>query len=145
MSIEYSAFESGLDRFVKLDEGSDFIGPKALIEWQEPGVDNAFVTLEVTGNEHFDVRGAEPIHLDGELVRRCTSGNFGPRTGKSLALAMVRPELAAVGTELEVAVLGERFAARVVGESPFDPENVRLRGRFARPGTPPPRRPRSAC
>ncbi len=128
MSIEYSAFESGLERFVKLDKGCDFIGRDALAQWQARGADNAFVTLEVTGNEHFDVRGAEPIHLDGELVGRCTSGNFGPRTRKSLALAMVRPELAAVGTELEVTVLGERFDARVVGESPFDPQNERLRG-----------------
>ena len=128
LSIEYAALESGLDRFVKLDKPADFIGRKALSEWKARGFDNAFVTLEVRGNDEFDARGGEPLHLDGELVGRCTSGNFGPRTGKSLALAMVRPELAAVGTALEVTILGQTFDARVVGESPFDPDNERLRG-----------------
>ena len=28
MSIEYSAFESGLDRFIKLDKETDFLGKK---------------------------------------------------------------------------------------------------------------------
>jgi dimethylglycine dehydrogenase len=40
------------------------------------------------------------------MVGRATSGGYGWRSGKSLALAMVRPDLA---------------------ESPFDPENARLK------------------
>ena len=40
---------------------------------------------------------------------------------------MVRPELAALGTELQIDVLGERYPATVVGESPWDPNNERLR------------------
>ena len=34
MSIEYSAFESGLDRFVRFDKENDFIGKTALSAWQ---------------------------------------------------------------------------------------------------------------
>ena len=48
--------------------------------------------------------------------------------GKSLALAMVRPDLAAVGTELEIAILGQRHKAVIIPDSPFDPENNALRG-----------------
>jgi dimethylglycine dehydrogenase len=40
---------------------------------------------------------------------------------------MVKPELAVVGTELEIEILGEMYKATVVEESPFDPENVKLR------------------
>ena len=40
---------------------------------------------------------------------------------------MMRPDLAAAGTELEVTVLGEVKRAVVLGESPFDPDNARLR------------------
>ena len=41
---------------------------------------------------------------------------------------MVRPEHGEVGTELEIAILGERRKVTIVEESPFDPQNERLRG-----------------
>ena len=47
MSIEYSAFESGLERFVHLDKEEDFIGKAVLIEWENKGFKNAFVILEM--------------------------------------------------------------------------------------------------
>ena len=74
-----------------------------------------------------DARGSEPIYQGGELVGRAPSGSYGWRVGKSLALAMVRPALSAVGTELEIEILGRRHRATVIEESPFDPDNKRLR------------------
>ncbi|MFP3339664.1 glycine cleavage T C-terminal barrel domain-containing protein, partial [Micrococcus sp. SIMBA_131] len=56
-----------------------------------------------------------------------THGSYGWRVGKSLALAMVRPAHAAPGTELEIRILGKLHPAKVIGESPFDPENTALR------------------
>jgi dimethylglycine dehydrogenase len=41
---------------------------------------------------------------------------------------MVKPEFAAAGTELDVTVLGKKLRAVVVAESPFDGENMRLKG-----------------
>jgi dimethylglycine dehydrogenase len=41
---------------------------------------------------------------------------------------MVRPELAEIGTTLEVGILGKRHRATVIEESPFDAGNERLRG-----------------
>ena len=55
------------------------------------------------------------------------SGGFGWRLGKSLALGMVRPEFGEQGSEIEVKILGDRYGATVIGESPFDPDNARLR------------------
>jgi dimethylglycine dehydrogenase len=60
-------------------------------------------------------------------VGRCTSGGFGWRLGKSLALAMVRPDLSSLGTELDVSILGRRHKATIIEESPYDPNNERLR------------------
>jgi dimethylglycine dehydrogenase len=40
---------------------------------------------------------------------------------------MVPPEMSAEGEEFEVEILGERHPARVIPESPFDPDNERLR------------------
>jgi dimethylglycine dehydrogenase len=45
----------------------------------------------------------------------------------SFVLAKVTPELAAEGRELEMDVLGTLHEVTVVPESPFDPENERLR------------------
>ena len=75
-----------------------------------------------------DARGSEPIHRDGKLIGRCTSGGYGWRVGKSLALAMLNPDHAALGTELEVVILGTPHRATVIAESPYDPINARLRG-----------------
>ena len=83
MSIEYSALESGLERFVKLDKDCDFVGKKALMAWQERGFDNCFATLEVHAVTDADARGSEGLYKDGQLVGRATSGGFGFRTNKS--------------------------------------------------------------
>jgi dimethylglycine dehydrogenase len=64
---------------------------------------------------------------DGEVIGRATSGGYGFRLEKSLALAMVRPDLAAVGTELMIDILDQRLRATVVTESPYDPDNEKLR------------------
>jgi dimethylglycine dehydrogenase len=127
LSIEYAALESGLERFVDFDKGP-FLGRDALVAWKGRGFDNRLVTLEVQGVTDADARGSEPVHRGAELVGRCTSGGFGWRVGKSLALAMVPPALAVTGTELDVAILGKRHRATVIPESPFDVKNERLRG-----------------
>ena len=126
MSIEYSAFESGLHRFVHPNKGQ-FLGRDKLVEGQQRGFKNAFVTMEVHGIEDVDARGSEAIQKNGKTIGRCTSGGFGWRLNKSLALGMVAPEFSSVGTELDVVILGKTYRATVVQESPFDPDNERLR------------------
>ncbi|MGI9355926.1 MAG: GcvT family protein, partial [Rhizobiaceae bacterium] len=125
LSIEYSAYESALDRFIKLDK--DFIGKDALVERHEAGDEWKFATLEVHGVDDADARGSEAIYKGDELVGRATHGGYGYRVDKSLALAMVKPGHAAEGNELEIRILGKRYKATVVSESPFDPANERLR------------------
>ncbi|MEL6373272.1 MAG: FAD-dependent oxidoreductase [Pseudomonadota bacterium] len=126
LSIEYAALESGLNRFVPLNREA-FVGRDGLAAWQRKGFDNHFVTLEVHGVGDADARGSEPLYHEGELVGRTTSGGYGWRTQRSLALAMVPPALSAEGTRFEVKILGERHDATVVAESPYDPKNERLR------------------
>ena len=127
MSIEYCAFESGLDRFIRLDKDSDYIGKQALIEWQQRGFNNAFVTLEVHDITDADARGSEAIYHKGKLVGRATSGGYGFRIEKSLALGLVSPQFAKVGTELAIEILGNPHSATVIEESPYDPQNKKLR------------------
>ena len=127
LSIEYCAYESGLSRFISLKKPG-FLGKEALLAWRERGFANRAVTLEVHGVTDADARGSEPLYLGDELIGRATSGGYGWRVNKSLALAMVRPDLAKIGTDLEIVILGERHKVTVIAESPFDPENNALRG-----------------
>ena len=126
LSIEYAALESGLDRFVQLNKG-EFLGREALTQWRERGFGYRFVSMEVHGVTDADARGSEPILLDGEMVGRCTSGGYGWRTGKSLALGMVRPEFGEIGQALTVTILGDDYRATVIPELPYDPDNARLK------------------
>ena len=128
LSIEYSAFESGLDRFVHPNKGQ-FLGRDALVAGREKGLNWNFVTMEVHGvtDADSDTRGSEPIYAKGKLVGRATNGGFGWRVNKSLALGMVRPEFATLGTELEVKILNRMFKTSVIAESPYDADNLKLR------------------
>ena len=126
LSVEYSAFESGLDRFVSLKK-PDFYGREALLAWRDAGLSNSLVTMEVHGVTNADARGSEPIFAGGEIVGRVTSGGYGWRVGKSLALAMVRPDLAKPGAEFDIMILGHRHRATIIADSPFDPDNQALR------------------
>jgi len=127
LSIEYAALESGLERFVDFNKGK-FLGREALVTWCGKGFENKLVTLELQDVTDADARGSEPVTRNGRAVGRTTSGGYGWRTGKSLALAMVRPEFAAPGSEVEIAVLGENRRAIVIPDSPYDPANAALRG-----------------
>ena len=126
LSIEYSAYESAMDRFIKPEKG-DFLGRDAMLAWQEAGISNMLVTLIVADVVDADALGNNALFKDGEVIGRATGGGFGFRINESLALGMVRPDLAAPGTVLEIEILGENYAATVVADSPFDPKNERLR------------------
>ena len=126
LSIEYAALESGLHRFVNLNK-SDFNGRAGLTQWQERGFKNTFVTIEAHDTKSVDPLANNPIYQGDQVVGRVTSGGFGFRTNKSLALAMVDPAHSTSGTQLQIDVLGQKYDATIIDESPFDPSNERLR------------------
>jgi dimethylglycine dehydrogenase len=61
------------------------------------------------------------------MIGRATSGCYGHSIAKSLALAYVLSGNGDIGTSLEIEILGERRPARVIQESPCDPDNLKLR------------------
>ena len=126
LSIEYSPYESGLDRFIHPNKGK-FIGLEALNKWREKGFNNKLVTLEVHNITDADVLGNNPIYDNGSVVGRATGGDFGFRLNKSIALGMVKPELAKVGKKLKIDILGKMHEASIVEDSPYDAENKLLR------------------
>ncbi|MGL4405025.1 MAG: glycine cleavage T C-terminal barrel domain-containing protein, partial [Notoacmeibacter sp.] len=91
------------------------------------GVSKRFVTLVVEAGEN-DAPYMSTLWHDGKIVGETTSGGWGHRVGKSIALGMLKTDLAVAGTALEVEIFGKRFAAIVQPDAPiFDPQNERLR------------------
>ena len=126
LSIEYSAIESGLNRFVAEDK-DEFLGKAGLVDWKFNGFLNSFVTLEIKGVEDADALGNNPIYSNNKLIGRATSGGFGHRLNKSIALAMVNPNFNVVGQKLEINILGKNYECVVISESPYDPENKKIK------------------
>jgi dimethylglycine dehydrogenase len=127
LTPDYTPYEAGLDRFVRLNKG-EFIGKDALVKQLADGVPHRFVTLEVHDVVDADPLGNEPLYdLGGALIGRATSGYFAHALGKSLAIGYIKPEFAAVGTKLQIEILGERKPATVLVDSPYDPENKDLK------------------
>ena len=125
LSPALSAWESGLDRFIRLDKG-EFIGRAALIRERERGIVRRLATIAI------DTDGAsalihEAVYHQDRLVGRITSGGYAYTLGHDLALALLPVEFATPGTELEVLILGERRHARVIADSPYDPDAARAR------------------
>ena len=127
LSTDYTLFEGGLDRFVKLDKPQDFPGKAALMAEKQQGSAKRFVTLTVEAGE-TDAPYMSTLWHDGEVVGETTSGGWGYRVNQSIALGMLRTDLAVPGTRIEVEIFGERVAATVQPDQPlWDPENARLR------------------
>ena len=87
----------------------------------------SFVTLTVEAGD-CDAPYMSCIWQGDEIVGETTSGAWGYRVGKSIALGMIKAELANPGTELEVEIYGQKCRAVVEQDQPlWDPENERLR------------------
>ncbi|MET4101711.1 dimethylglycine dehydrogenase [Roseovarius sp. MBR-78] len=127
LSTDYSMLEGGLDRFVKFDKPQDFPGKAALLGEKQRGVAKRFVTLIVDAGA-ADAPYMSTLWHDGQIVGETTSGAWGYRVNASVALGMLRADLATPGTVLEVEIYGERFPATVQPDAPlWDPQNERLR------------------
>jgi len=126
LSREYSPFASSLDRFVQLDKSADFIGREALRREAATGTKERLVPLVVAAGD-ADAAAVSIVYRGSEVAGLVTSGGYGYRLNRSIALAYVRSDLASPGTELEVEILGERCPAIVGREPLYDPDNLRLR------------------
>lgn len=74
-----------------------------------------------------DALGSEPIFHQGKLVGPTTSGAYGYRVQKSLALGFIKRELASLNTALAIIILGEECSAKVIRECLYDPKGERLK------------------
>ncbi len=125
LNAENSILEAGLGRFVRLNKG-EFTGRETLVRQQQQGIPQMHCTIEVDADD-ADAFGNEPVLVDGVVVGRGTAGGYGHSVGKSLMLGYVKAEYAKIGQECQVRLLDQLRPARIIAESPYDPENQALR------------------
>lgn len=125
LNAENSVLEAGFNRFVRLNKG-EFIGREALIKQQQKGIPNGYCTIEIDA-EDADSFGNEPIFIDGEVVGRGTAGGYGHHVKKSLMLGYLKTPYMQEGLDCHVRVLDQLRPAKIVAESPYDPDNQALR------------------
>ncbi|MBT4829332.1 MAG: FAD-dependent oxidoreductase, partial [Marinovum sp.] len=109
---EFDPFETGLDRFVKLEKG-DFVGRDALIRRQAKGSSKRLVTLEIATTD-APAHGGASVMVDDKVVGTITSGEWGHRVGKNLAYAFVNLDVAEPDVMLEVDMCGLLVSAKVI-------------------------------
>ncbi|MEL6999953.1 MAG: FAD-dependent oxidoreductase, partial [Pseudomonadota bacterium] len=127
LSTDYTLLEGALDRFIKLDKPQDFPGKQALLNQKQQGVQKRFVTMTVDAGD-CDAPYMSTVWVNGDVVGETTSGAWGYRVGKSIALGTIKVEHTVPGTEVEIEIFGERRKAVVQEDQPlWDSKNERLR------------------
>ena len=124
LTTELTPIEADMERFV--DFKSSFIGKQSVLERTQDNTEDRLVYMSVDAVD-ADAHGNEPVYASDQLVGLTTSGGYGHTVKQSIAFAFVKPEFTAPGTQLEIAILGQRCGATVVAEPLYDPTNQRLR------------------
>ena len=112
-SPDYSAAETGLDRFISWSKPVDFIGKEAALAEKEKGASRKLVAFEVMAND-ADVVAYEPVWMDGSVVGFCTSGGYSHYAEKSIALALIPADRVKPGLTAEIEILGQMCTARML-------------------------------
>ncbi len=126
LTLEATPLTASLDRFVDLGK-PDFVGRAALLRQQAAGPRERLVPLILDDPGEMDAPACAPVLKDGAVVGLVTSGGFGYRLERSLALASLRSDLALPGERVLVEIFGELRPATVGDRPPYDPADARLK------------------
>jgi len=126
-SPDYTAAETGMDRFISFKKNTDFIGRAAAEAEKAQGAARTLVAFEVDALD-ADVVAYEPIWINGSVEGFCTSGGYSHFAHKSIALGLIPTEMAKEGLEVEIEILGEMRPARLITTALFDADGARMRG-----------------
>ncbi len=128
LSTDYTLLESGMERFIKLDKAQDFPGKAAIQSEKQSGRKKGFATLVLDNPGEEDAPYMSPVWANGEVVGETTSGAWGYRVNKSIALSMLRADVITPGAKVEIEIYGQRHSATVQEDQPlWDPRNDRIR------------------
>ena len=116
LTDDITPVEAGLNYFVKIEEGNNFIGRKVIEKQLEEGITRRRCGLEIL--DRGIAREGAKIFFEDKQVGFVTSGTKAITLDKTMAMAMVDKPFNKLGTELFVDVRGKRLKAMVV-KMPF--------------------------
>ena len=126
-SPDYTAAETGLDRFISFKKEADFMGRAAAEAERDRPPARQLCAFAVDATD-ADVVGYEPIWLDGSVKGFCTSGGYSHTADRSIAFAFVPRLDLKDDLVCHIEVLGERRRAVRLTEVLFDADGARMRG-----------------
>ncbi|MCP5090542.1 MAG: hypothetical protein GY949_06450 [Gammaproteobacteria bacterium] len=77
--------------------------------------------------DNADAYSGEPIYCDGDLAGYVTSGGFGYRVEKSLALGYLSPEFHRPGNHFKIEILCDMRQAEMTDGPVYDPAGSRMK------------------
>jgi len=125
-SPDYTAGETGMERFIVFGKKSNFIGRQVAETERAKGARRKPVVFEVDALD-ADVIAYEPVWINGAVRGFCTSGGYSHYAQKSIAMALVDTEYVNENLEAEIEILGDMCRARRITKTLFDPDGVRMR------------------
>jgi 4-methylaminobutanoate oxidase (formaldehyde-forming) len=123
---EDNPYEAGLGFAVALDHPTPFVGQDALRRIRTAGITRRLRCIRPHDPLAVPL-GSEPVRIDGEIVGRVTSGNYGYRVGGALAFAYLPSDRAELGRTVEVEMFGTWQGCDVVRDPAWDPQGDRIR------------------
>ena len=110
-SPDYTAAETGLDRFISFRKNVDFIGRSAAEAERLTPPERQLVIFEVDAGD-ADVVAYEPVFINGTVQGFCTSGGYSHHAEKSIAFALVPRAEATDDLQAEIEILGQLRPAK---------------------------------
>ena len=110
-SPDYTAAETGLDRFISFRKPVDFIGRSAAEAERLTPPDRQLVIFEVDALD-ADVVAYEPVFINGTVQGFCTSGGYSHHAEKSIAFALVPRAAVTDDLQAEIEILGQLRPAK---------------------------------
>jgi dimethylglycine dehydrogenase len=110
-SPDYTAAETGLDRFISFRKPVDFIGRSAAEAERLTPPERQLIIFEVDALD-ADVVAYEPVFINGTVQGFCTSGGYSHHAKKSIAFALVPRAAVTDDLQAEIEILGQLRPAK---------------------------------
>ncbi len=121
---DFNVIESRLENFINWEK--DFIGKEKSIKANQEIPKRKLVAMSIEGNT-IDVSNDEAILHNDRAIGFVSSGGYGHRVQRSLALGYVENDFANNRRKLKVEILGKLYDATVLQEPIYDPNGSKIR------------------
>ena len=125
MDINTNPFELGMDKFIDLDKGFDFIGKNALLNIKKNGITRKQVGIILHNNpmegpntRHWDIK------KEDKYIGKVTSAVYSPRLKQNIGLALVNINYSNIGSRFSVYMDSSPVEAEVVEKPFYDPNKL---------------------